>query len=197
MNHFRRIIVKTQPSVDCLFAGNVSAKEASDFFFAAKSQIEEAIKKADGDPDAEACIPASSLERQVAPGNEIQLHFASENPAEVNGAVLWTYQSSIPCFRGDGISHSSQLHSSSSIRLICHMLREPLFTELRLGYFVNSYYEIGYSSKSNEDHTAPKTTPVDFIMINVMSKKLAPPDILDRIDDFLDVFRQRLTRVPA
>lgn len=198
--HHQSILKETLPSVDCLFAGNVSAKDASRFFNSARSEVERASMKANGESTQEALIPSGALERQLEPGQEIQLHFASENPEEENGAVLCTYQSSIPSFRGDGISHPLGMKSSSALRLICHMLREPLFDDLRtkqqLGYIVNSWYEIGYSTMSNQDNPVAQTTPVDFLSVSVLSRKIPPPDVLNRIDDFLEVFRQSLVQMP-
>jgi hypothetical protein len=130
------------------------------------------------------------------------LHFPSKNPEEENGAVVFTYQSSIPAFKGEGISHRLGLKSTSSIRLLCHMLREPLFDELRtkqqLGYIVNAYYDFGYSSRPNDQlsHLGPLTSPVDYITINILSRKMAPPDIANRIEDFLAVFRESLASMP-
>lgn len=125
------------------------------------------------------------------------MHFESKNPEEENGAVVVTYQSTIPSYKGEKISHPAGLQSSSAIRLLCHMLREPLFDELRtkqqLGYIVSAYYEIGYSSRANEQwQLGPLTTPVDFITINILSRKMSPPDITDRIEEFLKVFRTSL-----
>lgn len=115
---------------------------------------------------------AGLLERRVQPGEDIELHFPSKNPEEENGAVIFTYQSTIPSYKGEGISHPLGLKSTSCIRLLCHMLREPLFDELRtkqqLGYIVSAYYEIGYSSRSSDSDLGPLVVPVDFITINIL-----------------------------
>mmetsp|Transcript_27119 Transcript_27119/g.77929 ORF Transcript_27119/g.77929 Transcript_27119/m.77929 type:complete len:283 (-) Transcript_27119:39-887(-) len=82
------------------------------------------------------------------------------------------------------------------------MLREPLFDDLRtkqqLGYIVSAYHELGYSSRRSEELGAlgPMTTPVDMITVAVLSRKLAPPDILKRIDDFMVTFRDSLVNMP-
>jgi hypothetical protein len=145
---------------------------------------------------------AGSLERRILPGEDIELHFASKNPEEENGAVVVSYQSNIPAFKGDDISHPLGLKSTSAIRLLCHMLREPLFDDLRtkqqLGYVVSAYYEMGQSSRPGDQQAAlgPLTCPVDFITICILSRKLPPPDITRRIDEFLEVFRESLASMP-
>jgi insulysin len=202
VKHHHSIIEDSRISVDCLFSGNVSAKDATKFFVSAKSKIEGARDTQSKNDGSAIVIPAGSIERQIDPGHEVELHFASKNPEEENGAVLCTYQSAIPAFKGDTLSPQLelQLASSSAIRLLCHILREPLFNELRtkqqLGYVVNSSYEIGYSSQSNEDGHPPLTIPVDFITITVLSRKMAPPEICTRIDDFLQAFRTTLESMP-
>jgi len=151
------------------------------------------------DPN-ETLVDPGLIERQLKQGEDIELHFSSQNAQEENGAVLCTFQSSIPSFKGETLSHPMALHSSSAIRLLCHIMREPLFNSLRtkqqLGYIVSSGYEIGISSQSNESGQIPLTTPVDFIYINVLSQKMAPPDIVDRIDEFIQVFRKSLEEMP-
>lgn len=147
-------------------------------------------------------ILAGLVERRVNPGEDIELHFASKNPQEENGAVICSYQSSIPSFKGNLISHKLGLQSTASIRLLCHMLREPLFDELRtkqqLGYIVSAYYELGYSSRQKEElaNMGPLTTPVDFITVAILSRKLPPPEIADRIDEFMAGFRESLVTMP-
>lgn len=144
------------------------------------------------------------------PGKDIDIHFASQNPDEENGAVLVTYQSRIPGFKGDKISSPESLKRSASMRLLCHMLREPLFDELRtkqqLGYVVSSYYDIGFSSRqdmdddtsANSDATAtgPWTTPVEFIVVNVLSKAQDPVSVALRIDEFMQTFKEMLENMP-
>ena len=136
------------------------------------------------------------------PGEDVELHFASKNPQEENGAVICSYQSSIPAFKGDDISHPLGLQSTAAIRLISHMLREPLFDDLRtkqqLGYVVSAYYELGYSSRPNDELVTlgPLTQPVDFITVAILSRKLSPPDIVKRIDEFMVTFRESLVTMP-
>ena len=204
VKQYRRILENSQFSVDCLFSGNVSKDNAKQFFSAAKEKILETrdalVTHYENQHFEDVLYPAPTIERQLTPGQDIELHFSSKNSEEENGAVLCTYQSSIPSFRGEGLSHPLGLTSSSAIRLICHMLREPLFDELRtkqqLGYIVNSYYEIGFSSQTNENGQMPSTTPIDFVSINVLSRKMSPLDIKNRIDDFLHFFRKQLVEMP-
>jgi hypothetical protein len=42
----------------------------------------------------------------------------------------------------------------------------------------------------------PLRVPVDFLVINVLSRKLSPPEVVDRIDSFLDQFRDSLLDMP-
>ena len=199
--HHKRVVQFNKVSVECLFSGNVASSDAVNFFKEARSKIEKAHHVvSESNVGSECIIPAPSIERLLYPGQGVELHFASKNSEEENGAVLCTYQSSIPSYKGKGISHPDGLLSSSAIRLLCHMLREPLFDDLRtkqqLGYIVSSYYEIGYSSQTNEKGRMPCTTPIDFISINILSRKVAPPEITNRIDEFLKVFRKSLVEMP-
>ncbi|MGK3735053.1 MAG: insulysin [Bacillariaceae sp.] len=198
-HHHQRILQDNQISVSCLLSGNVSSKEATEFFSCAKSKIKSACNIQE-EESGEPIVDSGIIERQLQQGQEVELHFSSKNTEEENGAVLCTYQSSIPSFKGAKLSHPLGLESSSAIRLLSHILREPLFDSLRtkqqLGYIVSSYYEIGISSQSNANGLAPATTPVDFICINVLSQKMSPPDIADRIDEFLQDFRKQLIEMP-
>jgi len=203
VKHHQTILQDRDRSVQCLFTGNVSEKEATDFFSSAKTGIREAYDARAQEPledEAQTLIDQGMVERQLQQGQEIELHFSSQNDSEENGAVLCSYQSSIPSFKGEALSHPLALHSSFAIRLLCRILREPLFDSLRtkqqLGYVVSSYYEIGVATRSNENGQIPFTTPVDVISINVLSQKMAPPDILGRIDDFLKMFRNSLETMP-
>jgi len=144
------------------------------------------------------------------PGEDIDIHFASQNPDEENGAVLVTYQSRIPGFKGDTISSPASLKRSATMRLLCHMLREPFFDELRtkqqLGYVVSSYYDIGFSSRQDGDEDSsvdsgittagPWTTPVEFIVVNVLSKAQDPASVALRIDEFMESFKETLENMP-
>ncbi|VEU43382.1 unnamed protein product [Pseudo-nitzschia multistriata] len=203
VKHHQTVLQDTERSVQCLFNGNVSRGEAMEFFSSAKAKIKEAYEARAQEPlddEAQTLIDPGMVERQLQQGQDIELHFSSQNVEEENGAVLCSYQSSIPSFKGETLSHPLALRSSSTIRLICHMMREPLFDSLRtkqqLGYIVSSYYEIGMTSQSNENGRVPLTTPVDFISINVLSQKMAPPDIADRIDEFIEDFRRSLEAMP-
>jgi secreted Zn-dependent insulinase-like peptidase len=74
------------------------------------------------------------------------------------------------------------------------MLREPLFDTLRtkqqLGYIVSSYYDIEFA------HSDATATPVDLLSISILSRKVSPPDVATRIDDFLLDFRSSLLNMP-
>lgn len=143
-------------------------------------------------------------ERRLNPGESIELHFQSENQEEENGAVLVTFQSPIPGYKGSLLSDYESLRSSAAIRLIAHMLREPLFDELRtkqqLGYIVQSYYDLSFSIKTQDEYPpqgkADLMVPIDAIGINVLSRKCSPPEVTSRIDEFLGVFRKSLENIP-
>jgi insulysin len=221
IDQHKRIVANDEISIDCLFTGNVSPGDAKKFYVEANKTIQQTRGASSIPPSSEPSFPgkskcnsrmesistqaeshfslhpASFFERRLPPGEDIELHFASKNPEEENGAVVVTYQSPIPSFKGEEISHPEGLKSTSAIRLICHMLREPLFDELRtkqtLGYVVSSYFELGYSTRI---HPGSVTVPIDFITINVLSRKLSPPEIANRIDEFLDRFRESLQGMP-
>ena len=111
------------------------------------------------------------------------------------------YQSNIPGFKGELMSSAESLQSSASIRLISHILREPLFDELRtkqqLGYIVHSYYDLSFSSLGPlKEGNQPLVTPVDGLVVNVLSKKVAPAEVAKRIDAFLEDFRTTLENTP-
>jgi len=156
------------------------------------------------------------LERRLVAGEDVEIHFQSKNPTEQNGAVVVSFQSSVPGYRGDSLSSPEMLRSSAAIRVICHMLREPLFDELRtkqqLGYIVTSYFDQEFSTSLSLTDPSPittiafdekeeevlswLTTPVESIVIKVLSKKLSPPVIACKIDEFLISFRQMLLEMP-
>ena len=98
------------------------------------------------------------------------------------------------------MSNPLSLDSTSAISLLGHMLREPLFDELRtkqqLGYIVHAYHEVGLSSRQSDSALGPLTVPVDFITISVLSRKVSPPEVASRIDEFLSNFRDSLEKMP-
>lgn len=97
------------------------------------------------------------------------------------------------------------MQRSVAIRLLCSIIQEPFFNELRtkqqLGYIVSSYYDINFTSRPPDlvealsaSTTSPSlsTTSVDSIVLYVLSRKEPPLEITSRIDDFLVNFRSRL-----
>ena len=114
-----------------------------------------------------------------------------------------TYQSQIASFKGRALSSEESMNHSAAIRLLCAIIKEPFFDELRtkqqLGYIVSSYYDINFASRQPElvntlstNYPALATTPVDSIVLYVLSRKEQPAEITHRIDDFLLNFRSRL-----
>jgi hypothetical protein len=124
------------------------------------------------------------------------------------GAVIVTYQSQIPGFKGKTLSSEESMQQSAAIRLLCAIIKEPFFNELRtkqqLGYIVSSYYDINFTSRqpnlvealSNSPSPASSpllsTTSIDSIVLYVLSRKEEPKEVANRIDDFLLNFRSRL-----
>lgn len=98
------------------------------------------------------------------------------------------------------------MQRSAAIRLLCSIIKEPFFNELRtkqqLGYIVSSYYDINFTSRqpdliealSNSSAHSPllSTTSVDSIVLYVLSRKEEPKEVTNRIEDFLLNFRSRL-----
>jgi insulysin len=199
--HHKALLQNDETSLECLFSGNVSEAQAKDFFASAsKLHMDSQSVNAVPDTERKVWIPGTA-ERRLLPGDDIELHFASKNPQEENGAVLFTYQSTIPSFRGEGLSPPESLESSAAIRLLCHIMREPLFNDLRtkqqLGYIVSSYHDMGFSSRpAHMVSLGALSIPVDFIVISVLSRKVAPPEVARRIDDFLADFRSSLENMP-
>jgi insulysin len=195
--HHHALLVNTETIVDCLFSGNVSADDAKLFFTSASKKLL-SVNEMIGMNSKNMWYPGSQ-ERRLLSGDSIELHFASKNTQEENGSVIVTYQSSIPGYRGPDLSSNESLQSSAVIRLLCHILREPLFDELRtkqtLGYIVSSYYDVSTSSAPPSVDGSHWTVPVDYIIISVLSRKLSPPEVLQRIDDFLLNFRKTLVQL--
>ena len=93
------------------------------------------------------------------------------------------------------------------------MLREPLFNELRtkqqLGYIVTSYYDMKLSSagppplqnekilnQTAQNKYIPWTFPIESIVVKVMSKAQDPPTVLQKVDEFIEGFRDVLINMP-
>ena len=98
---------------------------------------------------------------------------------------------------------SDKLLQTAAIRVICQILKEPLFNQLRtkeqLGYIVSSGYDLKFCvdavnsfQQNGNDSMASSTTPINSIVINVLSKKISPEEVTVRIDEFLDSFRDKL-----
>ena len=221
LQHHANLLHDENLFVECLYAGNVSSSVASDFYNQANQLLRKStpapvsVKWMPGNAHIRTChffLSATMLimlclfflcltgydERRLESGQSVELHFSSQNPSEENGAVLVTFQSQIPGFKGDKLSVPESLESTASIRLLCHMLREPLYNELRtkqqLGYVVQSYYDREFSTHPSS--AGPMTTPVDLIAINIMSRKVSPPEVAERVDDFLASFRTVLETMP-
>ena len=212
----RRIWADTGMVMEVFYTGNVSKEEAETFFVKSMDVIERTQAKALQDhtqnscpvPPASASVPGP-FERRLPAGEDLELHFASKNPQDENGAVVVSYQSQNPGFKGKSLSSEECLQHSAAIRLICKMIREPAFNELRtkqqLGYIVGSYYDMNYSSYqpyfsqpacavdvNNAPKPIPITTSIDSLVMYVVSRKESPVEVANRIDDFVLNFRSRL-----
>ena len=90
---------------------------------------------------------------------------------------------------------SEELKETAALRVLSQILKEPFFDQLRtkeqLGYVVKSHYDISFSvDKSSVGNRA--TLPINSIVLNILSRKLPPPIISRRIDEFLEAFREKL-----
>jgi insulysin len=138
--HHEELLKNQEWLVECLYTGNVSDSQARGFFEDASVILKAALPPIISRQSM--FIPGDS-ERRLFAGHQVELHFASKSQQEENFAVIATYQSTIPGYRGPLLSTDESLKSSAAIRLINQMLREPLFDELRmkqtLGYIVSCY----------------------------------------------------------
>lgn len=197
-DHHHNLLTNNEIQLECLYSGNVSEDEAKVLF---KSICKSSFSKLTQTPAVPKWIPGAQ-ERRLEVGTSTELHFANKNTHDENGAVVVSFQSPVPGFRGEQLSSTESVYFSAGIRLLCHILREPLFDELRtrqtLGYIVSAYYDIGFATPPQDDLECPSwAVPVDFVVVNVLSRK-APPDVLlQRIDDFLLTFRKTLAKMPA
>ena len=197
--HHHVLLQNKEVYLDCLVCGNLSEHDARTFFESAtKLLLDERSCKTLA--DANMWIPGST-ETRLADLDDLELHFASQNPHEENGALVMTYQAPFPGFRGHKLSSYESLQSSSSLRLLCHIMREPCFDELRtkqaLGYIVHSYFDNAVSSRpASLSHLGPLCVPVDFIVVEILSRKVPPPELKRRVDDFLTSFRNVLCTMP-
>lgn len=194
--HHATVLQNKDIKIECLFSGNVASTEAKEFFTSASNKL---LAAQQVEIDSTPIWCPGYTEKRLQSGRSIELHFQSKNNQEENGSVVVTFQSTIPGYRGPHLSSNESLRSSAAIRLLCHILREPLFDELRtkqtLGYIVSSYYDIGTSSAPATRDNTNWNVPVDYLVISVLSRKLAPPDVLARIDEFLLHFRETLVNL--
>ncbi|KAL7495859.1 hypothetical protein ACHAWT_005098 [Skeletonema menzelii] len=210
--HHSMIWTDDDLSLEVLYTGNVSEKQARSFFSdatsvidATRSHVTQNGASEDGISDSWASVAqqevsatfiAGPLERRLPAGEDIELHFESKNPKEENGAVVVTYQSQHEGFKGKQLSSKETLKWSACVRLISKMIREPCFNELRtkqqLGYIVSSFYDMSYSTNAT-----PLTTSIDSLTVYVLSRKVEPKDVAARIDDFLLNFRSKLEDMPS
>ena len=195
--YHKSLLENNETLIECFCTGNVSESTATKFFDESSSLV---ASVRDGEAVPMTWTPAG-IERRIPPGTDYHLHFPSKNLQEENGATTITYQSSIPGFRGRELSTQESLESTAAIRVLSTIIREPCFDELRtkqtLGYIVSSYYDLGFSSPLPAGTFTPHfSVPVDFLVFNVLSKKLPPTEVAERIDEFLVTFRKQLDAMP-
>ncbi|KAL7552322.1 hypothetical protein ACHAWF_015546 [Thalassiosira exigua] len=205
----QRIWADKNMMVEIYYSGNVSQKEAKDFSKKSIAILERAQSHVTQDAahTINSTLVPGPFERRLPPGDDLELHFSSKNPKEENGAVIFTYQSQVPGFKGKVLSSEESLRQSAAIRLLCKIIREPLFDELRtkqqLGYIVSSYYDVNYSSHQTDfdsqsilntlSGAIPQSvTSIDSLVVYVLSRKETPIEVANRINDFLSNFRSRL-----
>ncbi|KAL3795275.1 hypothetical protein HJC23_008360 [Cyclotella cryptica] len=196
--------------LECLYTGNVSEKDAKQFFDKASGIIKSRSNTLENSDalrrSCSAWIPGP-FERRLPNNEDIELHFQSKNEKEENGAVIVTYQSQIPGFKCKTLSPKESMEQSAAIRLLCAIIKEPFFDQLRtqqqLGYIVSSYFDVNFTSRQPsyfmDNHSASSTvslplltSAVDSIVFYVLSRKEEPQEVTNRIDDFLLNFRSRL-----
>ena len=195
--YHKGLLKNNEALIECFYTGNVSESTAKKFY-EESSTLVTSVRDGEGAPMT--WTPAG-IERRIPAGTDYQLHFASKNLQEENSATTVTYQSSIPGFRGRDLSTQESLESTAAIRVLSTIIREPCFDELRtkqtLGYIVSSYYDLGFSSPLPIGSFTPHySVPVDFLVITVLSKKLPPTEVAERIDEFLVTFRKQLDAMP-
>jgi len=199
VEHHAAVLQNEEVFLDCLMCGNVSEKSARDFFQQSTQLLLDAREgKSVAHPSMWRPGPT---ENRLAPLDEVNLNFQSQNPHEENGALIMTYQSPIPSFRGKGLSSEESLENTASVRLLSHMLREPLFNELRtkqaLGYIVSSYYDLALSLRpANLKDLGPQCVTIDLITVAILSRKMEPAQLKVRTDEFLTKFRDILLQMP-
>jgi len=190
--HHRRVFESKEIEIDCLYTGNVSEQHARNFFLKT-NKLFSGLENAMHSRRPRAFLTGPEVKRLNC-GQDFELHFGSENKEEENGAVLMTFQSMIPGFCGKKLSGIESLNSSASIRLLCHMLREPLFNSLRtkqqLGYVVSSYYDSRFCLLNDA------VTTIDLISVVVLTRKVAPAEAVVLIDEFLREFKETLLSMP-
>jgi len=88
--HHNNLLSYAETSVDCLYSGNVSAKQAEAFFADASKLVNNArlLSEPVTSKSNDAWIPGP-LERRL-PLGDTHLHFPSQNPTEENGSVVVT-----------------------------------------------------------------------------------------------------------
>mmetsp|Transcript_13704 Transcript_13704/g.19589 ORF Transcript_13704/g.19589 Transcript_13704/m.19589 type:complete len:962 (+) Transcript_13704:2-2887(+) len=212
--HHQTLLGLSETKAECLISGNVSKIDAEKFFLQAQKLMTGLMDKNqhiglsyNNANKLPSWIPGP-FERALREGEDVNLHFQSQNPEEQNGAVQITFQSNTPGFKGFG-RDSAQMKKSiiqtAALRSLCHILREPLFNELRtkeqLGYIVNGHYDIDFSTisltrdQALDDSITIGTTPINSIIIYILSRKVPPPILTKRIDEFLESFRERLVNL--
>eukprot|EP00814_Leptocylindrus_danicus_P018893 CAMPEP_0116007748 /NCGR_PEP_ID=MMETSP0321-20121206/2472_1 /TAXON_ID=163516 /ORGANISM="Leptocylindrus danicus var. danicus, Strain B650" /LENGTH=1177 /DNA_ID=CAMNT_0003476479 /DNA_START=185 /DNA_END=3718 /DNA_ORIENTATION=+ len=195
--------------MECLYTGNVSEEVAKKFFLHATDVVQSRLSAnsngadLNGNGKNKKWYPGGAIERRLNPGEDIHMHFPSENSEEQNGAVVMKFQSTTPGFKAGKLSSEKAIKQSAAIRLICGMLREPFFNELRtkqqLGYIVSSSYEMSVSNSEDslmaDDH-ALDFAVIDGITMKVLSQKVPPDEICERVDEFLLKFGEMLEAMP-
>ena len=106
--------------------GNVDSDEAKDLFDRVGHVLGTEGFGENGDGQV-SCMAKET--RLMDEGREYRIHVQSKNEDEENGAVTVLFQGKEQSFTGRNSNEG--LRGTASLKLVGHMLREPLFNELR------------------------------------------------------------------
>jgi len=198
--------------VEAVCMGNVGEEEAKAWFEDTMGILEEnwanfELKSKSKSKSKSKWVPSSSIlafNSSTSP-SDVSIHMQSTNPTDENGAVVAKMQSNLLSYTGPADGPDC-LRRAAAIRVLNHMLREPLFDELRtkqtLGYIVTSALDVGYSGCNSMDQDTGignvegkenyHCNKIDSIYIVIVSKKVSPVDITNRLFRFLAQFESTL-----
>mmetsp|Transcript_22399 Transcript_22399/g.46576 ORF Transcript_22399/g.46576 Transcript_22399/m.46576 type:complete len:1143 (+) Transcript_22399:186-3614(+) len=204
--HLRVMLKPENIFVECLYTGNVGSKEARGWFNECKSIVRQGEPASSASPTkAKPFFAPGTTVREIGPGSNYEIHIQSKNENEENGAVVMSFQSDTCSYIGAETPSPapSTLRQTAALKLLSHMLKEPLFNKLRtqqtLGYIVTSGMDVDYctSTPNGVEESQPyATSKIDSIYVTIVSKKISPIDVADAVDKFLVSFGEGLKSMP-